>query len=438
MVDIQPDPEHRPGRLKRSRDAVWQHGSRLRQRFTPQTLRAPSLDWLNFFVADVRGGLGPFVIVYLVTQRGWSPTDVGLVTTLGGWIGLVAQTPIGAWLDRTNRKRGALLCALVVLSLGATVIALAPSFWPVMLANGAMQLVSGVFDPAIAALTVGLIGRDLLTARMGRNAAWSRAGNIAVAVSSAAVAWLISAEAVFLQVPIIALLTAIAAMTIPYGKVDLRRARGLESGEGRNEGPSAWLTLLQSRPLIVFGICSFLYELADAPLLTLVGQKLGAENKGAGIMLTSGLIIAAQAGMLAASILVGKRADTLGHRWLLAVGFAMLPVQGVLTAVLNGPAALTALQVFGGVSSGIFAALTPIWLADATRGSGHYNLSQGLMATLRSLGVTTSGLLSEVVVDYLGYPAAFLGCAAVGAISAVLLWFALPEKRFASGAVQHA
>ncbi len=153
-------------------------GVRVRERFTPQHLHAPSLDWLNFLVADVRGGLGPYVIVYLVLHHGWTPTAVGLVTTVGGWLGLAAQTPIGAWLDRTDRKRGALLWALLVLAAGALVIAWVPRFWPVLLANGAMRVVSGVFEPAVASLTVGLCAREALTARMGRNAAWSRAGNL--------------------------------------------------------------------------------------------------------------------------------------------------------------------------------------------------------------------------------------------------------------------
>ena len=79
--------------------------------------------------------------------------------------------------------------------------------------------------------------------------------------------------------------------------------------------------------------------------------------------------------MLAASILVGKRADRLGYRWLMAFGFAMLPARGVLTALSGSPP----VQVFGGVGTGLFAALTPIWLADATHGTGRYNLSQGAM-----------------------------------------------------------
>jgi MFS family permease len=160
-----------------------------------------------------------------------------------------------------------------------------------------------------------------------------------------------------------------------------------------------------------------------------VGQKLGSEQPGVGIVLTSALIIASQAGMLAASILVGKRADSLGYRWLMALGFAMLPVQGVLTALSGSPAYLIAVQMFGGVGTGLFAALTPIWLADATRGTGRYNFSQGAMATMRGLGATTSGLVSGLMADNLGYAVAFLGCGVIGAAAAILLWLGLPERR---------
>ncbi len=421
-------PDQQPTRLRRTVQAVRDGGERMRERLTPRKLHAPSLDWLNFLIADVRGGLGPYIVVFLVTEQGWTPTSAGLVSTVGGWLGLAAQAPIGAWLDRARRKRAAMLGGMLGLSIGALVIALAPSFWPVLLANATMQVVSGVFEPAIAALTVGLCTREVLTARMGRNAAWSRAGNIAAAILSGLAASLFSARAVFLQVPVIAMLAAIAAMTIPYSQVDLRRARGLESGKGRTEGPQSWTALLRSRPLLVFAVCSFLYELAEAPLLTLVAQKLGSDKPGVGMALTSALIIAAQLGMLAASILVGRRGDALGHHLLLAVGFAMLPARAVLTVLFNEPSWLVALQVFGGFGTGLFAALTPIWLADATHGSGRYNLSQGVMVAMRGLGATSSGLLGELMVDGLGYRAAFLGCGAIGTIAAVLLWFGLPEQ----------
>ena len=354
---------------------------------TPQNLHAPSLDWLNFLIADVRGGLGPYVVVFLVAEQGWTPTTAGLVSTVGGWLGLAAQVPIGAWLDRTRHKRGAMLWGLLALSIGAVVIAIAPSFWPVLLANGAMQVVSGVFEPAVAALTVGLCAREVLTARMGRNAAWSRAGNMAAAVLSGLVAWLFSAGAVFLQVPVIAGLTAIAAMTIPYSKVDLRRARGLEPGDAQAPGPQSWTERTAEPPAA--GVRGVQLSLRTGRCAT--ADAGGAEaghgpDRDSGLVLTSALIVASQLGMLAASILVGKRGDALGHRLLMAVGFALLPVQAVLTVLSSAPSWLVAVQAFGGFGTGLFAGLTPIWLADATRGSGRYNLSQGVMAAMRGVG----------------------------------------------------
>jgi len=121
-----------------------------------------SLDAINFLLADVRGALGPYLNVFLVTQQHWSQSEVGLVTTIGGLLGLAVQTPIGAAIDETRAKRGAIVLALVVLGIGATIIFAWPSFWPVAIANSVMAIVGDVFGPAVAALTLGLYARKQL------------------------------------------------------------------------------------------------------------------------------------------------------------------------------------------------------------------------------------------------------------------------------------
>ncbi len=65
--------------------------------------RPASLDAMSFLLADVRGELGPYLNVFLVTQQHWSQTEVGWVATLGGLFGLAAQTPIGVALARERR-----------------------------------------------------------------------------------------------------------------------------------------------------------------------------------------------------------------------------------------------------------------------------------------------------------------------------------------------
>jgi Major Facilitator Superfamily len=103
-----------------------------------------SLDAVNFLLSDVRGALGPYLNVFLVTQQHWSQSEVGLVTTIGGLLGLVVQTPIGAAIDETRAKRGAIVLALAVLGVGAVIIFARPSFWPVLFANSLMAIVGDV------------------------------------------------------------------------------------------------------------------------------------------------------------------------------------------------------------------------------------------------------------------------------------------------------
>ena len=56
---------------------------------------------LNFFLADARDGLGPFLDAFLAT-RGWSPFALGAIATVGGLIGLAVTPLFGALVDGTR------------------------------------------------------------------------------------------------------------------------------------------------------------------------------------------------------------------------------------------------------------------------------------------------------------------------------------------------
>jgi MFS family permease len=146
----------------------------VKSRFDPR-----SLDAVNFLLSDVRGALGPYLNVFLVTQQHWTQSQVGLVTTVSGLIGLSLQTPIGAAIDETRSKRGVVVLTLAALAVGAIVIFAMPRFWPVAIANTLVAVTGDVFPPAIAALTLGLYRRSDLARRMGRNSAFDHAGNVA-------------------------------------------------------------------------------------------------------------------------------------------------------------------------------------------------------------------------------------------------------------------
>ncbi len=393
--------------------------------------RPRSLDAVNFLLADVRGALGPYLNVFLITQQHWSQTEVGWVTTISGLLGLAAQTPAGAAIDATRRKRGAVVLALIVLAIGALVIFAIPTFWPVMAANTAIAVVGDVFGPAVAAVTLGLYARAQLARRIGRNSAFDHAGNVAIAAAAGGIGFLFSQRAVFLLVPVFAILAAVAMLSIPGAAIDQNRARGLGEAEEQQDKernrPSGYSVLLRCRPLVVFALCAMLFHFANAPLLPLVGQKLAQAYPEWATAMMSSCIIAAQLIMLPVALAVGRTADRIGRKPILLIGFAVLPVRALLYTVSDSAPWLIGVQLLDGIGAGIFGAITPLVIADLMRGTGRYNLAQGAVATVQGVGASTSGLVAGVVVDRFGYSAGFLTFGAAACVAVAALLFAMPE-----------
>jgi MFS family permease len=390
-----------------------------------------SLDALNFLLADVRGALGPYLNVFLITERHWSQSSVGLVTMVAGLVGLALQTPIGALIDSTHAKRGLIIAALVVLALGAVTIYAVPGFWSVMIASVAVAVVGDVFGPAVAALTLGLYVRRDLARRIGRNSAFDHAGNVAIALAAGVVGWAFSQRAVFLLVPFFATLAILSVLTIPAGAIDHERARGAGDGVSATERPdpsSGWTVLVGCRPLVIFGLCTTLFHLANAPLLPLVGQELALSHKDMATAMMSACIIAAQLIMLPIAVVVGRTAERIGRKPILLIGFGVLPIRAVLFTLSDQAWWLIAIQLLDGVGAGILGAVTPLVIADLMRGSGRFNLAQGAIATLQGIGASTSGLLAGEVVDHLGYSPAFVASAIIATAAFLMLAIALPES----------
>ena len=398
-----------------------------------------SLDAVNVLLADVRGALGPYLNVFLVTQRQWSQTDVGLVTTIAGLLGLVVQTPIGAAIDATAAKRGVIVLALAVLSVGAVTIFAAPWFGPVLAANALMAVAGDVFGPAVTALTLGLYRRNRLARRIGRNAACDHAGNVGIAVVAGVVGYLFSQRAVFLLVPVFAALAAVAVLSIPHASIDQDRARGLDDGvqgEGSGRAPSGYRILLQCRPLLVFGLCTMLFHFANAPLLPLVGQKLALSHPRWATAMMSSCIVAAQLIMVPVALLAGSLADRWGRKPILLIGFAILPLRAALYTLSDAAPWLIGVQLLDGVGAGVFGAIMPLVVADLMRGTGRFNVAQGAIATAQGVGASTSGLVAGVIVDHFGYSPAFLGLGVAACVAVAALWFAMPETRKDDSAVR--
>src|ERR1700691_2513194 len=183
------------------------------------------LDWLNFFLADVQTGVGPFLAIYLAGYK-WDEESVGLALTVGGIAGILAQTPAGGLVDFLQSKRALVAAAVAALAAGALLIALLPSFWPVMGAQVLIGGTSSVFLPAICAMSLGIVGRAAFDIRQGRNQTFNSAGNVIAAVSMGLLGYLVSNRSIFFFVVVLAVPTIFVLLLIKPDEIDYEIARG--------------------------------------------------------------------------------------------------------------------------------------------------------------------------------------------------------------------
>jgi MFS family permease len=189
---------------------------------TPKSIS--SLQWLNFLVADVQTGVGPFLAAYLAAS-GWNPRDTGYALTLGGLVTVTAGPFAGALIDKSNSKRGLVAGGIGMLAVGALLLT-SGTRWPqVAAAQMLIGSAGAILLPALAAITMGLVGPERFDRQFGKNQSFNSAGNVATALLLGGVSYLLGVRSIFvaaalLTVPALAMLGRIEA-----GEIDNARAR---------------------------------------------------------------------------------------------------------------------------------------------------------------------------------------------------------------------
>jgi MFS family permease len=327
----------------------------------PSNRSACALDALNFFLADVQGGLGPYLAVYLLSVRQWNEAQIGVVMSIAGGAGIVAQTPAGALVDTLRAKRSLIAGAALMVTLLALALSVLTGFWAVAATQAAIGASGAVFGPAIGAVSLGIVGHRHFAARNGRNEAFNHAGNAFAAVVAGGAAYIFGPVAVFFLLAAMGVVSVASALAIPGGAIDHDVARGLPDGDGmRQEQPSGIAAILHNRPLLIFAVCVVLFHLANAAMLPLVGQKLALQNKNLATAAMSACILAAQLVMVPMAILVARKADAWGRKKLFLAGFLILPIRGALYTLSDDPAWLIGVQCLDGIGAGLFGALFPL------------------------------------------------------------------------------
>jgi MFS family permease len=409
-----------------------------------RSLRA--LDLLAFFLADVKGGVGPFLAVYLQATLHWDSASIGMALAAASLTGVIAQTPAGALVDRLRQKRELVALAALLVAVGCLATLRARSVPEVMTMQALMGIVEAVFQPALAGISLGLVGYKWLDRRIGRNESISHAGNVVTALSAGLLGYFVSQSWIFYTVAAISVVSALTAFGIRGDEIDYEVARGSEHvGDGNPNDEAArnrpqaeprisgLSVVLTNRRILIFTASAVLFNFANAAMLPLVGQRISVGKPHSSSLFMAAGIIVAQLVMIPVAALVGRLTEVWGRKSIFLIGFTALPIRGVLFTLSDQPSFVISVQILDGVGAALFGVLSVLVVADLTKGTGRFNITQGAIATATGVGASLSMLLAGLIVEYAGYQAAFLSLAGVATVALLIFWTLMPEtKEFAT------
>jgi MFS family permease len=375
-----------------------------------ESLRA--LDWLNFFLAALLVGFGPFVPVHLA-ENGWAPASIGLALTVGGLAGLLTQVPAGELIDVVKSKRVLVGAGTAAGSLALLIFALRPDF-PSVAAAAVMQGAAGsILGPSVAAVTLALVGHDALGERLGRNQRFASVGGLAAAAIMGAVGYFLSTRDIFLVaaalgIPLLFALAGVRGADIHFG-----RSCGAPNPHAPEPQRVSRAALFKDHRLLTFTACLFLFQFANASLLPQIGQQLVHVEGRASSLVVSALIVFPQIVVALLAPWVGRTAATWGWRLLLVIGLAAVPIRSGLFALTADPVVLVVVQL----------------LAGLTNGTGRFNLAQGFVGAVSGVGASLSTSIIGIVAQRFGYTAGLLGITALGLMSVAIVLAFMPETK---------
>jgi MFS family permease len=395
------------------------------------------LDWLNLFVANVQTGFGPFLSVYLTTA-GWTQTSIGIALSLGTITAMASQVPAGALVDAVRRKTLVALFSILAFTASALFFTIAPIPLFVYLGQVLHAFSSCTLGPAIVALSLAVAGQAALALRLGRNARFGAIGNAIGAALMGAVGYYISERSVFF---VTAALTIPALVAIvPLARLEKKRTTSAQpvgrqhrkTAKRRREqepGAQSFVRVLGDKRLLIFATCAALFTFANAAMLPLASSAITKQVAGQASLLIAACIVLPQLVMALLSPRIGQLAETHGRKSMLLLGFGILPLRGVLLALLPDPTLVILVQVLDGITAACFGVMVPLVVADVAGRSGHLNLSLGFVGFAIGIGATLSTTVAGWIADHYGDPAAFFSLASMAAAALLLVWLAMPETR---------
>lgn len=386
------------------------------------------LDWLFFFVADLQTGFGPFIAVYLTSHQ-WTQAELGVALGVGSMASMIAQVPGGAIVDALRNKALAAGVALAGIGLSALLMAASADLWPVLLAQALYGLASCMLNPALAAVTLGLVSVAAVPERFGRNARFAAIGSALGAVLMGACGTFVSTRSVFWLAAGLCLpaMLALWATGRTRALVDTPVAAPVAAPDGTAQ--ASLRTVVLDRRLIAYLGCTFLFQLSNAAMLPLAGVEITKRAEAHASLIIAACILVPQMMVAALSPLAGRVAERWGRRSVLFVGFCALPLRALLLSLVTDPLWIVPIQALDGLGGAAFGVMSPLIAADISGNDGRFNLRMGILGLAVGLAATLSNTVAGGIASDLGTTTAFMALSLVGVAAVVMVGVGMPETR---------
>lgn len=372
-----------------------------------------ALQALNFFMADMQAGIGPFLGVFL-QQRGWTSGPIGTVMTAGGVAGMIMTVPAGAFIDHTEKKRLVVIVTGICTVLASFLLLASQSGLIVTVSQVATAIAGAAIGPAVTGMTLGVVRQKGFNAQNGRNQAWNHAGNMIGAGLSGWLGWKFGMTAIFYLTAVFGVLAIMSVLMIPEKAIDHRSARGLEKdsdGDGKDDvdGGQAegFKTLLRNKPMLILAAALACFHLGNGAMLPLYSLAVVGAGKGNAAVFTATTVVVAQAVMIVAAIVAMKMSAGRGYWLVLLISFAALPLRGVLAGTFIEHWGVWPVQALDGIGAGLQSVAVPGLVACLLSGTGRVNVGQGAVMTVQGVGASLSPAIGGWLAQGLGYHVAF-------------------------------
>ena len=377
---------------------------------------------VNFFMADMQSGIGPFVGVFLL-EKGWASGMIGTALAMGNIAGMLIATPVGGFIDTSQHKRLWVIVPGIAVVAASSIILLWQNFWAVAASQIATSIAGAAIVPAVTGITLGMVGQRGFNRQNGRNQAFNHAGNMVGAAASGLLGWQFGYFSVFVLAALFGAVTIACVLLIPADAIDHRAARGNKEDDPESQ-PSGLTVLLRHRALLVLALALAVFQLGNAAIVPLYGMSAVSGSKANGPSFVATTVVIAQGVMVLASIFAMLVVERRNYWLVLLISFLVLPMRGVIAYFLTGWWGVAPVEVLDGLGIGLQSVAVPGMVARSLYGTGRINLAQGAVITIQGAGAAFSPALGGWIAQWVGFASTFLVLGAFGLVAAAV-WIVL-------------